>query len=170
MERSPDQTRLLLPPVSSIVAADAAGLAMEQAVRQLFTRYAQFFERALAGAPDGDEIATLYAPEFIAAGPAGVRTGHNDATFRAAMTQGYDHYRAIGTQSMRIRDIRISPIDDLHCIAHVAWRATYARDDLAETAIDFDVHYLVQLQDGAARVFGWVAGDEQAALRARGIL
>lgn len=143
---------------------------MEQAVRQLFTRYAQFFERALAGGPIGDEMAALYAPEFIAAGPMGVRTGQNDAAFLAVMAQGYDHYRAIGTKSMRIRDIRISAIDDLHCVAHVAWRATYARDDLPETAIDFDVHYLVQVQDGAARVFGWVAGDEQAALRERGIL
>jgi hypothetical protein len=71
---------------------------------------------------------------------------------------------------MRIRNVALSVIDDLHCVAHVGWTATYRRDDLAETAIEFDVHYLVQLRDGAAKVFGWVAGDEQAALRQRGII
>ncbi len=34
----------------------------------------------------------------------------------------------------------MSPIDDGHCVAHVAWTATYARDDLARTVVDFKVH------------------------------
>lgn len=71
---------------------------------------------------------------------------------------------------MRIRGLRISPINDLHCVAHVSWTATYARVDLPETAIDFDVHYLVQILDGAAKVFGWVSGDEQALLKQHGII
>lgn len=143
---------------------------MEASVRKLFDRYERFFRRSLAGDIDMDEVAALYASAFIAASPAGVMTGRNDDRFRQAMTQGYAHYRAIGTKDMRIRDVRISPIDDHHCVAHVAWTATYARKDQPDMAIDFDVHYLVQKLDGEPKVFGWVSGDEQALLRKHGIL
>lgn len=143
---------------------------MDAAVRALFQRYEQMFAQALAGRATMDEVATLYAPEFIASTPAGVITGRNDALLRERMAEGYAHYRAIGTTAMRIRELRLSPIDALHCVAHVAWTATYARHDLPETAIDFDVHYLVRLAGGEARVFGWMSGDEQALLRQHGVI
>ena len=143
---------------------------METAVRTLFDRYARVVRDALAGRIDPEETAALYATEMIAASPAGVRSGRNDEAFRQVLAQGYDRYRAIGTREMRIRDLRITPINAHHCLVRVAWRAVYARDDLAETAVDFDVHYLVQVLDGTARVFGWVAGDEEATLRRLGIV
>lgn len=55
-------------------------------------------------------------------------------------------------------------------MAHVAWRATYARKDQADLPIDFDVHYFVQTLDGEPKVFGWVSGDEQAVLKEQGIV
>lgn len=143
---------------------------METSVRTLFERYESVFSRSLAGDLDLDEVAALYASEFIAASPAGVRAGKNDDHLRQAMIQGYAHYRAIGTKGMRIRHIRLSPIDDHHCVTHVAWTVTYARRDQPDVAIDFDVHYLVQQLDGEPKVFGWVSGDEQALLRERGIV
>lgn len=143
---------------------------MEAAVRALFRRYEQTFAQALAGRATMDEVATLYAPEFIASTPAGVITGRNDALLRERMAEGYAHYRAIGTAAMRIRDLRLSPIDALPCVARVAWNATYARDDLPETAIGFDVHYLVWLAEDEARVFGWMFGDEQALLHQHGVV
>ena len=143
---------------------------MEISVRKLFDRYERFFERSLGGDIDTGEAASLYASDVIAASPAGVMTAKNDDQFKQAMTQGYAHYRAIGTKEMRIRNIAISPIDEHHCVAHVAWTATYARQDQADTAIDFDVHYLVQKLDGEPKVFGWVSGDEQALLKKHGII
>ncbi|WP_395711270.1 nuclear transport factor 2 family protein [Reyranella sp.] len=143
---------------------------METSVRTLFERYESVFSRSLAGDLDLDEVAALYASEFIAASPAGVRAGKNDDHLRQAMIQGYAHYRAIGTKGMRIRHVRLSPIDDHHCVTHVAWTVTYARRDQPDVAIDFDVHYLVQQLDGEPKVFGWVSGDEQALLRERGIV
>jgi hypothetical protein len=71
---------------------------------------------------------------------------------------------------MRIRDIRISAIDDHHCLAHVAWTASYARKDQTDVVIDFDVHYFVQKLDEQPKVFGWVSGDEQEILRRHGII
>jgi Domain of unknown function (DUF4440) len=143
---------------------------METSVRKLFERYERFFNQSIGGDIDMDEVASLYASDFIAASPAGVMTGKNDDQLKQAMTQGYAHYRAIGTKEMRIRDVRLSPIDEHHCVAHVAWTATYARQDQADVAIDFDVHYFVQKLDGEPKVFGWVSGDEQALLRKHGII
>ncbi len=142
---------------------------MEAAVRALFHRYESLFAQGLAGAVDPAELAALYAEEMIAASPLGVRAGKNDAGMSAAMAQGYARYRAIGTRAMRIRNLRLSPIDGLHCLAHVAWRAEYARPDLPETVVDFEVHYLVQVLEGRARVFGWISGDEEAVLKRHGI-
>ena len=143
---------------------------METSVRKLFERYERFSNRSLAGEMDMDEVASLYASDFIAASPAGVMTGRNDDQLKQVMAQGYARYRAIGTKEMRIRDVRLSPMDEHHCVAHVAWTAIYARPDQAEVAIDFDVHYLVQKLDGEPKVFGWVSGDEQALLRKHGII
>lgn len=143
---------------------------MQISVRKLFERYESVFNRSLAGNMDLDEVAALYAAEFIAASPAGVRAGKNDDHLKQAMTQGYAHYRAIGTKGMRIRHVRVSPMDDHHCVAHVAWTATYARKDQLDVTIDFDVHYLIQQLDGDPKVFGWVSGDEQALLQKHGIV
>jgi hypothetical protein len=143
---------------------------METAVRKLFERYESSFRRSLAGDLDMDEVASLYASDFVAASPAGVMTGKNDDQLKQVMAQGYAQYRAIGTKGMRIRHVRLSPIDEHHCVAHVSWTADYARADQPDTSIDFDVHYLVQKLDSEAKVFGWVSGDEQALLNQHGIV
>jgi len=143
---------------------------METSVRKLFERYERVFRRSLGGDMDMEEAAALYAAEFIAATPAGVRTGKNDDRLKEVMIRGYARERAIGMKDMAIRHVRLAPIDDCHCVAHVAWTATYARNDRPDVAIDFDVHYFVQTLDGEPKVFGWVSGDEQALLRTHGIL
>lgn len=143
---------------------------MEHTVEKLFERYERFFNRSLSGDTTMEETASLYASEFIAATPAGVMTGKNDDQFKHVMVQGYAHYRAIGTKEMRIRHIRLSPIDEHHCVAHVAWSALYARKDQPDVTIDFEVHYFVQQLAGEPKVFGWVSGDEQAVLKEHGIV
>jgi hypothetical protein len=143
---------------------------METSVRTLFERYERVFNAALHGDVDMDDVAALYAAEFVAASPAGVMTGKNDEQLKQVMAQGYARYRTIGTKEMRIRGLRISPMDEHHCVAHVAWRATYAREDQPDVTIDFDVHYLVQQLDAEPKVFGWVSGDEQALLKEHGIV
>jgi hypothetical protein len=143
---------------------------METSVRKLFERYERVFEASLRGDVDMDDVAALYAPEFITASPAGVMTGKNDQQLKQVMAQGYARYRAIGTKAMRMRGLRISPMDEHHCVAHVAWTATYARTDQADVTIDFDVHYLIQQLDADPKVFGWISGDEQALLKEHGII
>lgn len=143
----------------------------ETAVERLFERYERLVNESLGGGTaDIDEVASLYASEFIGASPSGVRTGKNDDQFKKVLAQGYAHYRAIGTKEMRIRDVRISSIYEDHCLAQVAWTATYAREHEPDKAIEFDVHYLVQQLREEPKVFGWVSGDEQELLKKEGIL
>jgi hypothetical protein len=141
------------------------------AVRSLFDRYERVFNRSLRSEDvDLDEVASLYASEFIGASPSGLMTGKNNDQFKRVMAQTYAHYRAMGTKEMRIRDVRLSEIDEHHCLAHVAWTAIYARGDEADTAIAFDVHYLVQQSEREAKVFGWISEDEQELLKQHGIV
>jgi hypothetical protein len=117
-----------------------------------------------------DQLASLYASEFIAASPAGVMTGKNDDQLKQVMAEAYERYRAIGTKEMRLRSVNLSPIDDHHCLAHVGWTAIYARENQQGVTIDFEVHYFVQKLDAEPKVFGWVSGDEQALLKKHGII
>jgi len=143
---------------------------LETSVRKLFERYESCFKQSLGGDMDINKVAALYATEFIAASSAGVMAGKNDDQLERILAQGYARYRAIGTKEMRIRSVRLSSIDDHHCVAHVAWTATYSREKRPDVAIDFDVHYFVQKLNGEPKVFGWVTGDEQALLRKHGII
>jgi len=143
---------------------------METSVRKLFERYERLFNQSLGGEKDMREVASLYASNFIAATPAGVMTGKNNDQMKQVMAQGYARYRAIGTKEMRIRNLRISPLDEHHCVAHIAWTATYARKDQPDVVIDFDVHYFVRMFGEVSKVFGWVSGDEQALLKEHGII
>jgi len=142
----------------------------ETSIREFFISYQRFFMKALADDLDADELSALYTSAFIAASPAGVITGKNDDTLKQNMINGYAHYRSIGTKCMQVRNIRLSPIDDLHAVAHVAWTAVYAKSDQPDISIDFEVHYLIQEIDGQPKVFGWISGDEQALLRERGVV
>jgi hypothetical protein len=143
---------------------------METSIGAFFGRYESLFNKALNGDADMAEVASLYAPELVAALPAGIGTAKNDVQLRQVMARGYARQREIGTKDMRIRGIRLSPIDDRHCVAHVAWTATYARRNGPDTAIDFDVHYFLRDPGGEPKVFGWVSGDEEALLRQHGII
>lgn len=143
---------------------------MENSVRELFGRYEKLFRMALTGNVDMDEVASSYAAAFVAASPAGVRVGQNDENLKQVMRQGFENYRRIGTKDMRLGHVRIAPIDEHHCLAHVAWTAIYDRGSAPDISIDFEVHYLVQQLQDAPRIFGWVSGDEQAVLRQHGII
>ena len=96
--------------------------------------------------------------------------GKNDEQLKQIMKQGYVRYREQGMKDMRLQKLRISSIDQKHCVAHVSWRATYAREDRPDTAIDFEVHYFVRGFMSEPEVFGWVSGDEEAALKEHGLV
>ena len=142
----------------------------EKFIHEFFKRYQDFFRQGLKNEADMEQVASSYATAFIAASPAGVMAGQNDKQLKQVMSQGFERYRQLGTKDMVLRGVRIDPIDEHHCLAHVAWTATYDRGATPDVSIDFDVHYLVQQLDGEPKIFGWVSGDEQALLKQHGIV
>ena len=142
----------------------------KDSVEKFFERYERFFAQSLDEEMDVNEASSLYAQEFIAASPVGVMAGKNDVQFQKALIQGYENHRKIGTKGMRVREVGVSPIDELHCVAHVAWTAMYATVDKPNMAIDFEVHYLMQKHDDKLRIFGWISGDEQKLLKEHGVI
>ena len=141
----------------------------EAEVAAFFDRYAASMNRALEGKDDVDAAAGFYAQSYIAASPEGLMTGGNDEGLKTALAQGYRHYRDSGAREMRVERVDVTPLGDDHCVAHVAWCAIYERMDESTEALEFTVHYFVRREDGGLKVFGWVAGDEQAPLREHGL-
>ncbi|MCK1638178.1 nuclear transport factor 2 family protein [Bradyrhizobium sp. 157] len=143
---------------------------MEKNVKDLFERYAKLFRTALRDQVDMDQVTSSYATAFVAASPAGVSVGRNDEHLKQMMRQGFENYRRIGTKDMRLRNVRIAPIDEHHCLAHVAWTAIYDRGSEVDVSIDFEVHYLVQQLEDTPKIFEWVSADERAVLKEHGII
>lgn len=144
----------------------------QQAVQDFFTHYAQEFNRGLNGAPDMQALAGLYAEAFVASAPAGVMVGRNDAELARITADGFRRYRDLGMTRMELEGVTVSSIDDLHALARTAWKAVYAvkSAEAGEKVIRFTNVYLVRLDaSGALKVFGWITGDEEEAMRAHGI-
>ncbi|WP_382324137.1 nuclear transport factor 2 family protein [Hydrogenophaga sp. UC242_50] len=142
---------------------------MESLVNELFQRYEREFNRSLRGDSDLVAVANLYAKAFIAATPSGVVTGQNDDQLKRVMADGFERYRQIGMSGMKLQRLDISGIDDLHALARVDWTATYAIGNEKKT-IDFTNAYLVRREGDTATVFGWITGDEEAVMKAHGIV
>jgi hypothetical protein len=135
-----------------------------------FAAYAARFNEGLDGDPDVEGTAGSFTDYFMEANPNGVLCGKNDDTFRAMIPQGYAFYRKIGTKSMRISSLDLSRLDAYHWMATVQWESLYEKKDDTTDWIDFTVIYFLQTIGGTPRIFAYIAGDEQKALREKGLL
>lgn len=142
---------------------------LESLVNELFQRYEREFNRSLQGDSDLAAVARLYAEAFIAAAPAGVITGQNDDQLKKVMADGFERYRQIGMTHMKLQRMGVCHIDELHALARVDWTATYVIGNGKKT-IDFTNAYLVRREGDTAMVFGWITGDEEAVMKAHGIV
>ena len=143
---------------------------MESEVDRFFQGYAEAFNRSLRDREAVEAIQGHYTDCFVGASPYGVRCGQNDEAFADALRQAYDFYTSIGTRSMAVRGVTLTPIDDLHQMAAVAFRATYEKPSGETVAIDFTVTYFLATQEGTFKIFGFVSGDEMAAYRQHGLV
>lgn len=144
-------------------------LTIRKAITELFDRYESQTNMALAGDPDMIAISDLYDDAFVGSSPAGVMAGDNDEDFKKALVAGFARNREIGTRHMEVKGLRIEQIDAMHALVHVEWRATYYAEG-TQKAIDFTNAYLTRIDKGQAKVFGWIAGDEESELRKHGII
>lgn len=141
-----------------------------QAIQLFLNQYERRFNEALNGRVDAQATADAFADCFIEANPFSVTCGKNDDHFLEAIPRGVDFYKRIGTRAVRILSAETSMLDDFHAMSKVHWKATYETEDGRKEEIDFDVIYFLQLINDQIKIFAYVTGDEQGALRQKGLL
>lgn len=139
-------------------------------VEKFFNLYDSRFNEALSGnSPDVDGVIHSFAENFIEASPLGVSAARNDGTFKDAIPKGWEFYKQIGVTSMTIVKHEITILDDFHAMNNVQWRCTYEIKG-SKGVIDFAVRYFVQKLTAELKIFAYITGDEQKALKEHGLV
>lgn len=134
-------------------------------IDDFFNRYASVVNNALfGGALDMDMITHSFADFVVGANPMGVAGGSNDENFRKSIQQGIDFYKQIGITSMNISSKEITALDEFHAMVKINWTAFYVKKS-SSGEIAFEVFYFVRDKDDTTRIFAYITGDEQGALR-----
>jgi hypothetical protein len=139
-------------------------------IDEFFAGYVDAFNRSLGDAVDTEGIQRHFSSCFVGAGPQGVQCGQNDEQFAEILQQGYAFYRQVGTRGMAVRGVSVTPIDDAHWLARVAYRAHYVKPDGEPLDLDFEVSYLLAARDETYEIFAFVAGDERTLYEEHGLL
>ncbi|MET3595635.1 MULTISPECIES: nuclear transport factor 2 family protein [Mesorhizobium] len=134
-----------------------------------FKTYEKVYRDAIAGNVNLNDVAGNYSTGFVSVTPAGVMVGENGQQLKDIMKKGFEAYRAMGSKKMTCKEVSVTPIDQDHCVAKVQWSGEYERKDKSPVTIDFEVDYLLERRDGSLKVFGWIAGDEQAEFKKHGL-
>ena len=143
----------------------------EHALHVFFELYRDVFNHALIEEiTDAEPTAELFSSCFIAADPSGVNCGHNDEAFREAMIKGYTFYKSIGISSMDIVSRKITLLDDFHSMVQIHWQSNYLKKDGQKGSIEFQNIYFIQTKNDQHKVFAYITGDEQAALKNTGLI
>lgn len=123
------------------------------------------------GKVDAAALAAMFADHFVGSGSAGVAGGRADDDLARFIADGIAGYRRMGATGFTVEDVTVAGIDPLHDMARVAWRFDYRRPaDGREGSIRFENVYLLTRASGEPRIFAWITADEQAALRAHGLI
>ena len=143
----------------------------KKSIEDFFTDYEKHFNDAMSE-KDSDvasQIQKSFADCFIESSPAGLNCGKNDDEFLKKVKQGFDFYKRIGSTGMNIVSKDITLLDDFHAMAKVYWRYSYLKDNKPGN-IDFHIIYFVTTLNNEIRIFAYIAGDEQKALREKGLI
>jgi hypothetical protein len=147
---------------------------MENRIGQLeifFSQYAERFNTALNNEnPDINETAKAFADCFIEASPRGIVCGKNDEQFRAMIPRGYAFYKNIGVTSMDIIAKETTIFDDFHSMTKIRWKTTFVKQDKSKGNIEFDIIYLTWSKENEHKIFTYITGDEQKALKENGLI
>lgn len=136
-----------------------------------FRNYADVFNRSAAGTVDTKAIRASYAEYIVSAGAGeAVQGGANDEKYAEILKQGAQFYTAIGLKGMTVTKVETTRIDAGHDMVRPYFRADYDRKDGASVSIDFDVVYMMQRRKDGPKIFAFVAGDEMALYREKGLV
>ncbi len=135
-------------------------------IEKFFEAYERRFAEGLAGNPDVEGTTSAFANFFVEASPVGISGGKNDDAFRESVPKGYDFYKSIGTTEMKINQLDITELDDMHIMVEVYWEASYQTSE----TIAFNVIYFLQYRNETLKIFAYITGDEQKVLQEKGLI
>ncbi|MBL7931525.1 MAG: hypothetical protein JNL60_06480 [Bacteroidia bacterium] len=140
-------------------------------ITDFFSSYELNFNRGITegGAAVKENISKSFTDCFIESIPSGVMCVKNDNEFVQMVAKGFLFYEGIGSKSMHVTSIEIIDLDEMHALAKVKWRYT-ALKNKSEIVIDFENSYFLRIDENGVRIFGYVAGDEQKALKEAGLV
>lgn len=143
-----------------------------QLLHDFFHAYASRFTHALKDeSPDIDGTVTSFAECFTAASPSGVTCGKNNEDFKTAISQGYAFYKTIGVRSMEIVFLETTILDGFHEMTKIRWNCGYAiKKDNSKGNIEFENFYFTHTKEHEPKIFAYITGDEQAALKEHGLI
>lgn len=141
-----------------------------QLINVFLSEYETEFNMAFHGDPDIETTARLFAEHFVEVNAEGIISRKNDDDFRKYITEKYAFYKDIGLKEMRIVSRDISMLNDMHGMDKVKWRATYETKEGKREELEFEVIYLVQVINGDPRIFAYITGDENRALKEKGLI
>lgn len=134
-----------------------------------FNAYAQRFSDALEERPySTDEVVASFAETFVESSPMGVIANTREK-FREMVPKGYEFYKSIGTKGITIKSKEITLLDNLHSMVRVGWKSDYERKDGSTVSIAFDVIYFLTEVSGEPKIFSYIAGDEEKAIKDNGL-
>lgn len=144
---------------------------VSERIENFFDRYAERFNGFLKNdVVDSEETAACFSECFVESSPLGVICGKNDEQFRAAIPQGYGFYKSIGISSMDIISKAITVLDEFHVMVRIHWNSAFITRESSRGSIEFDVIYFLQTKGEEFKIFAYITGDEQAALKENGLI
>lgn len=160
----------ILPLAGYRIREGVAVQTMRQAVAALFSRHESRFNDGLAGTGGAAAVLADCDAAYVAATPAGISTGVKDDDLHDVASATIDRYRRAGVTRMTIVGLRTEIVDPHHAVAFVDWAAECDGAGVGgrPTTVDFAAAYLVRVERGRARLFGWITGDADAALQLAG--
>lgn len=142
----------------------------KQKIKAFFAAYEQRFNDSLAGKPiDVEGQVAAFADYIVGTNPNSTMGGKNDDTYKDFILKNQDFYRNIGTKYMKIIDMELIELDDLHAAAKVYWDSGYEKND-KEISIRFYVIYLLSFAKNMIRIFAFITGDEEKVLKDHGLM
>jgi hypothetical protein len=141
-----------------------------QLINVFLSEYETEFNMAFHGNPDIETTAKLFTESFAEANSSGITCRRNDYEFRKYIAEKYAFYKNIGLKEMRIVSRDISMLNDIHGMDKVKWKAIYETKQGKREELEFEVIYLVQVINGDPRIFAYITGDENRALKEKGLI
>lgn len=143
---------------------------MKESIAKFFDDYAKRFNEALqSGNVAIEDTAACFADYFIESNPTKVICTKNDDAFKATIPHGYDYYRSVGLQSMKICSKAITILDNFHALVKVHWQALYIKKEGNKAELGFDIHYNVRLTEKGVQIYSYASNDEQKFMEANGL-